>query len=584
VKAFQVTPYRGRKRNRGKKGPWLAIAGLLLLALILLMVRRGKNASEEEPSGIDNGGISARSATGTSATRTAASPGTTQTAALNSGAAQSRRILDLLSLAKLQLQLTLEVGGNPQDFKRENELLLTFNSDQAYRDFLARMGQTGLRELGRLDTLRSIRVGFDSPDILDSIIPDISGDLENLGVNPIVRAPAVPTPEQRSALVEVPFGDRMMDFLGASVDRTGWGQGVTIAVLDSGVAPDTTFGSGRLSAIDIGFGLMPGAATDDGHGTAVASLAAGESANDPGLAPAASLLSIRVTDATGLSDMFTLSQAIVAAVDAGANIINISMGGYQTGAVLSAAVDYATAHNVVIVASAGNDQAAQLTWPAANPAVVAVGAVDAIGQQVLFSNSGDGLDMMAPGYGVTAAWLDNAQVSMDGTSASAPLVSGAIAAVISQNPWMTPSEALQLLEDHASEGGPIGTDPSYGNGILNIGSTMNRQNASYIDTAIASHYIDSTGRNLVVVVQNRSSAPVSGMQLVADLGGSRSTYSIPILPAGVSAAVRIPFDQNRLQAEGSLRFVTQLTNAAGIVDAVPSNNRRASTLFAPVTP
>ena len=103
---------------------------------------------------------------------------------------------------------------------------------------------------------------------------------------------------------------------------------LTIAILDTGVLPDTTFGSGRLRSLDIGLGTVAGRGEEDGHGTAVAALAAGSDADAPGVAPAASLLSIRVTDTRSTSDTFTIAHAIVAAVDAGAKIINVSLGGY----------------------------------------------------------------------------------------------------------------------------------------------------------------------------------------------------------------------------------------------------------------
>ena len=67
-----------------------------------------------------------------------------------------------------------------------------------------------------------------------------------------------------------------------------------------------------------------------------------------------------------MSDSFSLAQGILAAIDAGARIINISMGSYAETAVLTSAVDYASSHGAVIVASAGNDGAARLTWPAAD--------------------------------------------------------------------------------------------------------------------------------------------------------------------------------------------------------------------------
>jgi subtilisin family serine protease len=106
----------------------------------------------------------------------------------------------------------------------------------------------------------------------------------------------------------------------------------------------------------------------------------------------------RVTAPDGLSDGFTLAQAIVTAVDNGARIVNISLGSPSSAEILMQAIDYATSLGAVLVASAGNDQArAAHPIRAADRRVISVGAVDALGQQVIFSNSGDQLQIAAPG-------------------------------------------------------------------------------------------------------------------------------------------------------------------------------------------
>jgi hypothetical protein len=276
-----------------------------------------------------------------------------------------------------------------------------------------------------------------------------------------------------------------------------------------------------------------------------------------------------------------MAQAILAAVDAGAKIINISMGGYGTNSLLTSAIDYADQHGAVIVASAGNDQAAQLTWPAADPRVVSVGAVDALEQQVNFSNSGPQLKLTAPGYGVQTAWLDGQRVYFDGTSASAPIVAGAIAAMMSANPGMSATQAAQVLEQYASDGGAPGQDPDYGNGILNLGWAMGRNDPLRTDTAISSNYYDSTTGQMEFVVQNRSGIGVGGMVLSVDANGTTTTYSVPLLSPGASYVVKMPVDQPQLTASGGIVYRTQLINPGTFIDQVPANNRKTSALSPP---
>jgi hypothetical protein len=464
---------------------------------------------------------------------------------------------------------------------RPREAILRFANAEAYRRFLARARRLGLPVIAQMDGLFAVRVRFDSLAGLQDDLAANAADYADVDANFLVNFPQTPTKEERAATPLVALGNRLRSFLGVTGDPGSWGRGITIAVLDSGVAADATFGQGRLRSLDIGLGTAPGTGTEDGHGTAVAALAAGMAPDAAGVAPAASILSIRVTDASSTSDIFTLAQAILAAVDAGAEIINISLGSYATSSLLTAAVEYAGQHGVVIVASAGNDQAAQLTWPAAYAGVVSVGAVDALEQQVTFSNSGEQLDLTAPGYGVQTAWLDGQRVSFDGTSASAPIVAGAIAALMSANPGLTAAQAVLVLEQYASDGGAPGRDPDYGSGVINLGWAMDRNNALRTDTAISSNYYDAATGEMEFVVQNRSGIAIGGMVLSVDADGTTTTYSVPLLSPGATYVVKQAVDQARLTTTGGIVFRSRLDNPGGVVDQVPANNYRTSALSPP---
>ncbi|HUR60330.1 MAG TPA: S8 family serine peptidase, partial [Opitutaceae bacterium] len=463
---------------------------------------------------------------------------------------------------------------------RPNESVLTFKDDAAMQRFLARAGKAGLAVLGQVDALRSVRVRFEDLKSLQRDVLANADDYAAAAGNALMHIPQPPAREERAALDQVPFGNRTLDFLGATGDRSQWGRGNTIAILDTGVSGDATFGAGRLRTLDIGLGTAPesSSAREGGHGTAVAALAAGASPDAGGVAPGANLLSIRVTDANGTSDIFTVAHAIVAAVDAGAKIVNVSLGGYATNATLDAALTYATERGALIVAAAGNDQAAQLTWPAADPRVVSVGAIDAAEQQVAFSNSGAQLQLTAPGYGVQTAWLNGQRVYIDGTSASSPLVAGAIAAVMSRNPSLTPQQAAQLLARTASDGGAPGVDPAFGHGILNLGWALNSANPGYVDTAVSSHFYDAASNQMQIVVQNRSGRAVTGLALNVTAGTLGQNFSVPPLAPGESYVAKMPVDSAALRNSGSLNYLTVLSNPIGVTDQVPANNRKTSVL------
>jgi len=465
---------------------------------------------------------------------------------------------------------------------RAGEATIRFKDNEAYRAFLARAAQEGIQVLGKIDALHSVRVSTESLDGLADDLAEHGADYANVAANYTLGPPPTsPAAQARASRTEVPLGNNLLSFLGVTGDNRSWGRGVTIAVIDSGIQQDPTFGAGRVQYVDVGLGTGVSPDKEGGHGTAVAALAAGASPDAQGVAPSANLLGIRVADSAGQSDIFTVSQAIVAAVDRGAQVINVSLGGYGSSATLSSAIDYASSHGAVIVAAAGNDQAAQLMWPAADPRVISVGAVDALGQQVLFSNSGPQLQITAPGYGVQTAWTGGERVLMDGTSASTPIVAGSIAAVMSANPGMSAPNAWKILQHYTSDGGPAGTDPDYGHGVVNLGWAMARNDPNRIDTAISSHYYDASSGMMDIVVQNRSGQAVAGLNLDVAVNGAESHYPIAWLNPGAVQVVQIPVSQAQLAAQGKIQFVTQLNNPSQLVDQVPNNNRKVSSLTAP---
>jgi len=490
--------------------------------------------------------------------------------------AQQQQRARLLKAEKLLRQRLTQKNA------RSHEAILSFRDEEAYRKFLARAGAAGLKIVDQLNRLRTVRVRYES---LDPLLNDVLGnpaDYEKVDANFLVQIPGKPASDDRTKINPVPLGNSSLSFLGVTGDHRQWGRGITIAVLDTGVASDVTLSGGRVQYLDAGQGILPGAGPEDGHGTAVAGLIAGAAADAPGVAAAANILSIRVTDANGFSDSYTLAKGILTAVDAGARLINISMGAYASSAVLTSAIDYASARGAIIVAAAGNDGAAQLTWPAADPRVVSVGAVDALEQQVYFSNAGAQLKITAPGYGVDTAWLNGQRVSMDGTSASTPLVSGAIAAVMSTSPGLTATQAWSILQNYASDGGTPGPDANYGNGILNLGWAMNRADPTRVDTAIAGQYFDAATSLMNIVVQNRSAQAVSGLQLDVALSGTTTRNGIPPLSPGATYLVQAPINADQLAAAGGMDFRVRLNLPDTVSDQVPANNHKSGVILAPV--
>jgi subtilisin family serine protease len=108
--------------------------------------------------------------------------------------------------------------------------------------------------------------------------------------------------------------------------------------------------------------------------------------------------------------------------------------------------------------------------------VVSVGATDALGKQALFSNSGPSLQLTAPGYAIKTVGPGGTRVLFSGTSASAPVVSGSIAALLSSNRGLNALQAADLLATYSTDSGPAGPDPDYGRGTVSLDRAL-RQSA-----------------------------------------------------------------------------------------------------------
>lgn len=462
---------------------------------------------------------------------------------------------------------------------RTDEGLLTFKDAAAYQAFLARARAAGVDILARIDGLFTVRVRVGD---YEKFIGELGGhatDYAAVAANPILSSEP-PPPEARAARYAVPVGADLLSVLGVRQDNSAWGSGVTVAVLDGGAYADAALGT-RLKYLDIGYGVS-GPGSDTAHATSVAALVAGASADARGLAPSASVLSIRVTGADGLSDTFSVAQGIYAALAAGAQVINISLGGYATSTILGAAVEEALAQGVAIVASSGNDQASRLVYPAAYSGVVSVGAVDAAGLQAIFSNSGSGLQLTAPGYAIQTAGAAGTRVSFTGTSASAPVVSGAIAAVLSTTPGLTALQAADVLATYANDGGALGDDPDYGRGSLNMGWTMDRANPARVDPAISSQTYDRDTGTVSVVVQNRGAQTLSGLTLTTVIeGGATLTRTLDPIDSATSVAITVPVDRSLFNADGQLIVRSALATPSGILDQDTTNNRRTGLISAP---
>jgi len=249
------------------------------------------------------------------------------------------------------------------------------------------------------------------------------------------------------------------------------GAGVTVAVVDSGVDANPQFGDRVTVGPDLAGATFGAPADADcvGHGTSVASIIAAAplaGISFAGVAPEAAILSVKITNSDTFPGQVT-AEAIRDAVNLGANVINLSLATNVSTPALQAAVQFAQARNVVVVAAAGNDSAQGLVgpfYPAAYPGVLSVGAVGPDGSLASFSDTRTPVSVTAPGINVTSAYPgmfpESYNPGGNGTSFATAFVSGVAALVRASHPEL--NEAQVVARITATADGPAGSGTGHG--------------------------------------------------------------------------------------------------------------------------
>jgi subtilisin family serine protease len=170
---------------------------------------------------------------------------------------------------------------------------------------------------------------------------------------------------------------------------------------------------------------------------------------------------------------------IVAAARRGRGVVNLSLGGPGPDPLIRQAVAAAVRRDVLVVAASGNDgPGGPVTYPAGYPHVLTVGATGREDTVAPFSSTSRFVDLVAPGMDMTTAWPINASESPtgyqvnDGTSFSAPLVSGAAAWVWTVRPDLDATQLFEIMRRSARDIDPPGRDDSSGFGILDVGAAL----------------------------------------------------------------------------------------------------------------
>ncbi|MGC4378825.1 S8 family serine peptidase [Fictibacillus sp. Mic-4] len=224
-----------------------------------------------------------------------------------------------------------------------------------------------------------------------------------------------------------------------------------IAVVDTGVDATLTDLKGKVDT-NLGKNFIPRIPTNDanddnGHGTHVAGIIAAESDNGysmAGIHPKAKIMPVKVLDSSGSGGTDQIAMGIKYAVDHGAKVINLSLGGTPSR-VIESMLKYAASKNVTVVAASGNEGTNMVGYPASSKYAIAVGATNQLDIVADFSNYGPQLDVVAPGASIPSL-LPNGNVTyLDGTSMATPHVAAVAGLLLAENPKLTPGEVERIL-------------------------------------------------------------------------------------------------------------------------------------------
>jgi subtilisin family serine protease len=285
---------------------------------------------------------------------------------------------------------------------------------------------------------------------------------------------AVASPEYEYTLVQATAGVRRGDpaqyVLGkfglAEAHRRASGKGVTIAVIDSEVDKNHTELDGAITEELDTLGVKE---TPHPHGTAMAGAIVSRD-RLLGVAPDARIMAVRAFSeaaSTYEGTSFNILKGIEWAVSQGARVVNMSFAGPRDPS-LERALKAARAKGVVLVAAAGNagPKSAPL-YPAADPNVIAVTAVDSQDRVFGGATQGRQVSVSAPGVDILAPAPDKTYQMTTGTSIATAHVSGVVALMLERDSSLTPDEVRRILEATAIDLGPKGKDNQFGWGLVN---------------------------------------------------------------------------------------------------------------------
>jgi subtilisin family serine protease len=365
-----------------------------------------------------------------------------------------------------------------------------------------------------------------------------------------------------------------------SYEYASAGSGSTIYIVDTGVYRHADFGSRLSSAGFTSINDGYGSSDCEGHGTHVASTAAG---TQFGVAKNAMIVPVRVLDCTGrgtYSGFISGMDWILSSWNPNSKVravVNMSLGGPYSSS-LNSAVARLTNAGITVVAAAGNDAIdACYDSPGSAPSAITVGATDRADARALYSNYGSCVDIHAPGSRIVGAGhtSPSAVDTMDGTSMASPHVAGIAAVYLGLNPSATVAQVTQFIDASSTKNvisGLVGntvnklayvspTDSKSPQATLSISNTT-RTNA--VGTSVALTTAGGSGTGAVSYAVTGSNCTLTNANLGASAATTCVVTATKASDVSFAQAVSNPVSFNFMGAQATLSISNStLSNPVG---------------------
>ncbi len=341
----------------------------------------------------------------------------------------------------------------------------------------------------------------------------------------------------------------------------------TLAVIDTGLDYDgAEFASRCVEGHDF-FNNDTDPYDDDGHGTAVASVAAAATNNGElvaGMAWYGKIMPLKALGSDGKGNTSSVAQSIYYAATHGADVVNMSFTSSGDDPGVRSAVSFAVSSGCLLVAAVGNEgSATQLDYPAAYPDVIGVGSVDFYDHHSGFSNHNSSVDLVAPGErggdgGIPVVLPGDRFAYATGTSLAAAHVAGAALLVWSDDPALTAGQVWQALRDGARDLGAGGWDEYYGFGRLDVMEALGRVEVTV--ESPAPYAFDPAGR---VTARARSLRSTGIRRLELYVDGTLEDFCDVPFPRSPLTHTFSGYDLSSLGGEGGHRVEVRALDTGG---------------------